>query len=56
MPEFEKDTQKEIIKQAITEWLDNQFAILGKWTLAGLCSAGLAAAAYFIFTAQGWHK
>jgi hypothetical protein len=56
MPEIDNEAQKQIIKQAITEWLDKQFAILGKWTLAGFASASIAALAYFIFTTQGWHK
>lgn len=56
MPEVDPDDQKELIKEAISEWLDKQFARLGKWTLAGLCSAGLAAIGYLILTTNGWHK
>jgi hypothetical protein len=56
MPEIDKDTQKEIFKEAITEWLDKQFATLGKWTLGGACSAGLAALTYWVLSSQGWHK
>lgn len=56
MPDFGNDAQKELIKEAITEWLDSQFMKLGKWTLGGLCSAGLAVLAYLLLTSQGWHK
>lgn len=56
MPEIDHDVQKELIKEAISEWLDKQFATLGKWSLAGICSAGLAALAYILLTSQGWHK
>lgn len=56
MPEIDKDTQKEIVKEAIQEWLDKQFATLGKWTLRGICSMGLGALAYWILTSNGWHK
>lgn len=56
MPDLGNDAQKEVIKEAISEWLDKQFATLGKWSLAGICSAGLAALAYFILTNNGWHK
>jgi hypothetical protein len=56
MPDIDKDAQKEVIKEAISEWLDKQFATLGKWTLGGLCSAGLAVLAYMLLTQQGWHK
>lgn len=56
MPNIDKDLQKEILKEAISEWLDKQFATLGKWTLGGICSAGLAALAFWMLTSQGWHK
>ena len=57
MPELDDNEQKkEIIKEAINEWLNVQFAILGKWTLGGLMSVGVAALGYFILTSQGWHK
>lgn len=56
MPNIDKDAQKELIKEAISEWLDKQFIKLGKWTLGGVCSAGLAVIAYLLLTSQGWHK
>lgn len=56
MPEIDSSEKKELIKEAISEWLDKQFATLGKWTLGGLCSAGIAAIGYFILTSNGWHK
>jgi hypothetical protein len=56
MPEIDKDVQKEVIKEAISEWLDKQFATLGKWTLGGICSAGLAGLAYWLLINNGWHK
>jgi hypothetical protein len=56
MPEINNEEQKEIFKEAISEWLDKQFAAFGKWTFAGLASAGLVALVYFILNSQGWHK
>jgi hypothetical protein len=56
MPEIDKDIQKEILKEAISEWLDKQFATFGKWTLCGIFSAGLGVLAYLLLTSQGWHK
>lgn len=56
MPDKLNDAQKELVKEAISEWLDKQFATLGKWTLAGICSAGLAGLAYLMLLSQGWHK
>lgn len=56
MPDIDDKAQKELIKEAISEWLDKQFATLGKWTLRGLVSAGVAALGYWILTTNGWHK
>jgi hypothetical protein len=56
MPEIDTEEKKEIVKEAIGEWLDKQFATLGKWTLAGIMSATIAALGYFILTNNGWHK
>lgn len=39
------EEQKRLIKEAIKEWLDQQFATFGKWSLAALASLALAAAA-----------
>lgn len=47
---------KQALKEAIKEWLDEQFAMFGKWTLMGLASAGIAALGYLILTTSGWHK
>ena len=56
-PEIDdKDFQKKIVKEAIQEWLDKQFALFGKWTFTGICSAGLALLAYYMLTTSGWHK
>jgi hypothetical protein len=35
-PEEQKELHKEAIKEAIAEWLDKQFIVLGKWTLKGI--------------------
>lgn len=47
---------KRIVKEAISEWLDKQFASFGKWSLFGIGAAALGALAYFILTSQGWRK
>jgi hypothetical protein len=56
MPNIDKDVLKEATKEAIKEWLDEQFIKLGKWTLGGLLSASVAAIGWLILTSQGWHK
>lgn len=48
--------QKRVMKEAIKEWLDEQFTKVGKWTAACFLSCLLAALAYLILWTNGWHK
>lgn len=50
------DQEKEIMKEAIEEWLDKQFAKFGKWTLGLMAMACLAWAFFGWLNFQGWHK
>jgi hypothetical protein len=53
MPDnLNEEEQKRIIKEAIKEWLDEQFAAFGKRTFLGLISAFLAAIVLFIVWAN----
>ncbi|MFZ6767526.1 hypothetical protein ACO0LM_10605 [Undibacterium sp. Di26W] len=54
--DLQRLAEKEAIKEALQEWLDKQFALFGKWTLAGLAAAGLAGLVYLALMGQGWHK
>ena len=47
MPHIDKDIQKEAVKAAIQEWLDDKYKELGRWTLRGLAAATLALLAYY---------
>lgn len=47
---------KAAVKEAIKEWLDDQFAKFGKWTFHGILAAALAALLYFILIHQGWRQ
>ncbi|MFP3564675.1 hypothetical protein [Paraburkholderia sp. SIMBA_030] len=47
---------KKALKEGLTEWLDKQFATLGKWTLGGIASLGLAALAYAFFQTKGFGR
>lgn len=47
---------KAVVKEAIEEWLDKQFATFGKWSLTGILCALGAWAFYAWLSAQGWHK
>ncbi len=53
---FEKLELKLIVKEAIKEWLDEQAAIVGRWSIRFILLATLGALAYFILTSHGWHK
>lgn len=55
MPLDPKD-QKEILKEALHEWLDAKFAAFGKWTLMGMAAAAFSGLAYFALIGLGWHK
>jgi hypothetical protein len=36
------DELRKAVIEGLNQWLDKQFALFGRWTLAGLISAGLA--------------
>ena len=48
--------RKNIVKEAINEWLDEKYRQVGRWTVAGILASALAAIGYFILTQSGWHK
>ena len=50
------EEKKEIIKNALKEWLDEQFAIFGKWTLTGLSAAALTGLVYLALVSAGLHR
>lgn len=55
--DLERDeAMKTAVKEAIKEWLDEKFAMLGKWTLGSLAALGLAALVYLILWANGWRQ
>ncbi len=53
---LEAEVLKEAYKEAMKEWLDDQFAKFGRWSFFGILSASLTALIYFILTANGWHR
>jgi hypothetical protein len=50
------DEMKAVVKEAITEWLDHRFLLVGKWTINGVLAAGLAGLVYFILIHSGWKQ
>lgn len=53
---MDPDKQKEVIKEALKEWLDEKFLMFGKWSFASLAAMGLAALIYFILKTDGWKQ
>lgn len=53
---IDKEAQKQAIKEAIREWLDDSFAEFGRWTLKGLLAAAFCGAVYLAMAGAGWHK
>lgn len=46
--------QKEIIKEAIKEWLDEKYTNIGRWTVYGLVASGVVGLLYLIAWSNGW--
>lgn len=53
MEHFDEDEFKRLTKQAIKEWLDEQFAAFGRWTALGVAAAALAGIVTFILWSKG---
>lgn len=48
---------RQVVIEAIKEWLNEMFAAFGRWTLGGLAAAALAGLVYLALIGQGWaHK
>lgn len=47
---------KQIIKDAINEWMDNKFSEFGKWSFYGFMAMCVGALGYLILYSNGWHK
>lgn len=56
MTRQDDEEQKQIIKEALKEWLDEKFLAFGKWTAAGVAAIVLAVFVYLSLRIDGWHK
>lgn len=52
--DLDRESQKEAIKEAISEWLDARFADVGRWTVKGLIAAALAGLLYAYLITKGF--
>jgi hypothetical protein len=49
-----RDEVKAAMKEALHEWLDKQWAYMGKWTFGGIASTALGALVYAYFKTHGF--
>lgn len=45
---------KEAVREALKEWLDEKFTLVGKWTVNSVLAVMLAAMVYFVLAFNGW--
>jgi len=45
---------KKAVKEALREWLDEKYALLGKWAVRSFIASLLALIAYLILVKSGW--
>lgn len=56
MPNIDPEVQKAAVKEALKEWLNDQFAAFGRWTFGSLIAAAFAGAVYLSLAGSGWRK
>lgn len=49
-----REYDKEVVKEALKEWLDEKLLTFGKWSLGSLGAAVLVLIVYMILTTHGW--
>jgi hypothetical protein len=49
-----QDHEKEAIKEALSDWLDDKFAEFGRFSLKGILAVTLVAVVYLWSASQGW--
>ena len=54
MPELDPNITKDAVKEALKEWLNEQFAAFGKWTLTGLLFAAFVGMVYLWLAGHGF--
>ena len=50
------EKQKEIVKEALKEWLDEKFASMGRWTAGAFGAALFVGLVYLVLSMHGWHR
>ena len=52
--EYQKELVKTALKEGIKEWLSDQMAIFGWWSIKGIGAIALGTLAYLWLSAHGW--
>jgi hypothetical protein len=52
--EMWKRNLKAAMKEAIKEWMDDQFASFGRWSIMALLAVIIGAAVWVVLTSKGW--
>lgn len=55
-PDEQKELMKAAWREAHKEWLDEQMAKFGRWSMQAILGSALIALLYFILKMGGWHK
>lgn len=55
-PQLGREEQKQLVKDALKEWLDEKWSALGKWSAKGIAAMILSALAYLWLTQHGWRS
>lgn len=53
---FTREERKEIVKEALKEWLDEKMSAFGRWSLMTLGALLVAGLGYFILWTHGWSR
>lgn len=53
---FTREERKEIVKEALKEWLDEKMSAFGRWSLMTLGALFIAGIGYFVLWAHGWSR
>ena len=54
MSEIDPNITKDAVKEALKEWLNEQFAAFGKWTFTGLLSVAFCGMVYLWLAGHGF--
>jgi len=55
-PPLTKSEQKQIVKEAIKEWLNETWAEFGKWSARSIAAIVISVVAYLWLSQHGWRR